>query len=151
MKWVRSSLVSSCILIIGFLLFSVDVDASIEDSPQVTTEIMDTQSSKYIKNGNASFSKVDAKTAGARCNTSSYSSVQQISCSIHLQVKNKATGAWVNTGNSKRFTERNSSFVSGSVNFKIEKNYEYRIHTVHTILKDTKSEQLYAVTNAIKF
>ncbi|SFL94253.1 hypothetical protein SAMN04487943_105194 [Gracilibacillus orientalis] len=151
MQMLAKLLLTSCFLIIGFFLYTSDVKASEQNTPQIKEDIISVQSTKYIKEGNASIRRVDSQTVGSNCNTSSYSSVQQINCTIYLQVKNKSTGEWVNTGNSKRFVKYSSSYVSGRVNFRIEKGFEYRIRTLHAISHYGNYEQFYSVTGRIKY
>ncbi|MGP4040023.1 hypothetical protein ACTWP4_09035 [Gracilibacillus sp. D59] len=151
MQMLAKVLLTSCVLIIGFFLYSSDVEASEHDKPQIKKDIISVQSTNYIKDGNASIRRVDSQTVGSSCSTSSYSSVQQISCTIYLQVKNKSTGQWVNTGNSRRFANSYSSYVSGSVNFRIQRGYEYRIRTYHTATRYDNTEYLYATTGSLRY
>lgn len=151
MQMLGKALLTSCVLIIGFFLFTSDVDASEQTTPQIKEDIISVQSTNYIKEGNSSIRKLDSKRIGSNCDTSSYSSVQKITCTINLQVKNKSTGQWVNTGNSKRFVDNSSSYVSGSVHFTIVKGYEYRIRTVHSITHNSSYESLISITPGLKF
>ncbi|MGN8647216.1 hypothetical protein ACTNEO_15130 [Gracilibacillus sp. HCP3S3_G5_1] len=151
MQMLVKGLLTSCILIIGFFLYTSEVNALEGNAPQIKEDIISVQSTRYIKEGNASIRRVDSQTVGGRCNTSSYSSVHQISCTINLQVKNKSTGQWVNTGNSRRFAKNNSSYVSGSVNFRIERGFDYRIRATHITSRYSSTEQLTSTTGYIRY
>ncbi|GAE94947.1 hypothetical protein JCM21714_4148 [Gracilibacillus boraciitolerans JCM 21714] len=135
--------------IFSFFFYITDISANEHEvtvKPTIKEDIIQVQSANYIKEGNATIRRVHSQTVGSSCNTSSYSSVQQISCTIYLQVQNKTTGQWTNTGKSKRFVNYYSSYVSGSVNFYIQTGYDYRIRSIHTTTQSGTIDQLIAVT-----
>ncbi|WP_058305915.1 hypothetical protein [Gracilibacillus massiliensis] len=154
MKKAQKYVMITFLALIGLFFYTSDISASereITVKPEIKEDLIQAQSTNYIKEGNASIRRVNSRTVGSSCNTSSYSSVQQISCNINLQVKNKSTGQWTNTGQSKRFVNYYSSYVSGSTNFAIQTGYEYRIRTLHTTSQYGIIEQLTAITGRIKY
>ncbi|SHN30886.1 hypothetical protein [Gracilibacillus kekensis] len=154
MKNVKKYVLILFLAFIGFFFYTSDISANEREvtvKPEIKEDLIQVQSTKYIKEGNASIRRVNSRTMGSSCNTSSYSSVQQISCTINLQVKNKSTGRWTDTGQSKKFLNYYSSYVSGSVNFAVQTGYDYRIRTLHTTSQYGIKEQLSAVTGQIKF
>lgn len=154
MKKTVTGCITTGFVFIGLFLFMPHADASALEV-KVKSEELDSkigiQAKKYLKEGNVSIRKPDTNTVLASCDSSSYSNVQQISCTTYLDVKNRSTGQWTYSGQSYRFTDRYTSFVSGSVRFTIVRGYEYRIRSIHTVTHNGILENLRAVTPGIQY
>ncbi|UOQ49246.1 DUF6147 family protein [Gracilibacillus caseinilyticus] len=152
MKLFKRVFFLSCVFILSLLFLSNEAEAAENTAaPQIKQDIIQIQSSEYIKEGNSSIRKKDSQTISSSCSTYSYSSVQQVSCNIYLQVRDKASGNWYTTDSNKRFVNYTSKSVSGSVNFKVEKGHRYRVRTIHSISHYGTIEQLISVTGSLSY
>lgn len=154
MKKTVTGCITTGFVFIGLFLFMPHANATALDV-KVQSEDQDSnigiQAKQYLKEGNVSIRKPNINTVLASCDSSSYSNVQQISCTTYLDVKNRSTGKWTYTGQSYRFTNRYTAHVSGSVRFTIVRGYEYRIRSIHTVSHNGILENLGAATPGLQY